>query len=238
MTTSEPRVHPRISINKLGEYLVASPLRRREIIERQKYPSYLVGSHYEPARRLLVDFLLGRQTQRAVLEYARSWLEEDTFESDYARHRANGCADAVHRFLALAPTLDFRGLRPMPPRGDEQLHLEGVTVSLRPDIVLRGVDGRGRPIAGAVKLHFPKTHPLTAASAAYVATALHVYLRERPTTWGVPLPQACMAVDVFSDTLAVAPRAHRRRMRELAAACAEIRETWPFVEPTTESVAA
>lgn len=237
-TTTEPRVHPRVSINKLGEYLVASPLRRREIIERQKYPSYLVGSHYEPARRILVDFLLGRLTHRAALGYAHAWLEEDTYESEYARHRAAGCAEAVEQFLSLVPRLHLRGLRPAPPRRDEPLHLEGVAVSLRPDVALRGVDGHGRAVTGAIKLHFPKTHPLTATSAEYVATALHVHLRRAPYSSGRPLPQACIAIDVFSGTVVPAPRAYRRRMRELAAACAEIREAWPRVEPSSERVAA
>jgi len=61
------RLHPRISANKLGEYLVSPPLRRRDIIEYQKYPRSFVGAYYEPARLAILGFLLGRVDRVGML---------------------------------------------------------------------------------------------------------------------------------------------------------------------------
>lgn len=235
MLTFESRPHPRISVNKLGEYLVSPPLRRHDILERQKYPLDLVASYYEPARRLLVDFLLGAIGRASVLGIVGTWTEGSTWSRPFDQRRARGCADAVLRFLADLPGLDFHGLRPVTVDLIPTLHLEGVTVSIKPDLMLRGVDARGRTTYGAVKLHFPKAHPVSEVSAQYVATLLKVHLRE---AFGRAVridPECCIAVDVFRGTKVTAPRADRRRLRDVAAACQEIRRVWPQVEPRAET---
>jgi len=218
---------PRISVNKLGEYLVSPPLRRQGILERQKYPSALVAAHYEPARRIIIALLTGRLSRQLALLRVDAWTSATHFESDYARHRAHGCADAVMRFLALRPRLEFEGTEVHVPVAHDKLQLHGVDVSIQPDVLLQGRDDRGRDVVGAIKLHFPKTHPLTPASAEYVATMLHVYLREVATVRAEP--SLCVVVDVFSGTIVHAPRAYRRRLRDIGAACQEISMAWPRV---------
>lgn len=229
MMTPEPRLHPRISVNKLGEYLISPPLRRHEILERQKYPLSCVASYYEPARRLITDFILGGLTRRSLLAVTQAWTSGEQDSSEFARRRAAGCTEAVLRCLTLLPALDFRGLRAVAPAEHDHLRFEGVDVSVLPDVLLRGVDGRGRTTFGAIKLHFPKTHALNTTSAEYVATLLHVYLRQTIRDLGRVEPSACWVVDVFSGGMVTAPRAYRRRLRDIGAACEEIRLAWPEV---------
>ncbi|MCX4245280.1 hypothetical protein [Paraliomyxa miuraensis] len=221
-----PRVHPRISANKLGEYLVSPPLRRRDIIERQKYPCSFIGAYYEPARSIIVDFLLGRTDREGMLRRTMG-LVMAKHESRYAHHQAHGSAEAVLRFLDLEPRLDLRGLTPVHVPEHDKLDVEGVAISVYPDVVLEGRDARGRPRVGAIKLHFPKAHPHTETSAEYVATLLRMYAHERMGDRGRALEDACMVIDVFSGGLATAPSGHRRRWRDIGAACEEIRRAWP-----------
>src|SRR5690606_32662385 len=162
-----------ISANKLGEYLVSPPLRRRDIIERQKYPCSFIGAYYEPARSIIVDFLHGRTDREGMLRRTEALVAAE-HGSRYAHHQAHGCAEAIPRCLDLEPALDLRGMTPVHVDRHDKLEVHGVRVSIHPDVVLAGRDRRGRPLVGAIKLHFPKAHPHTEASAHYVATLLRV----------------------------------------------------------------
>lgn len=228
MVEQRVRLHPRISANKLGEYMVSPPLRRQCIIERQKYPCTYVGAYYEPAREAIVDFITAEH-DRATLLRTIEELVEGPHESNYEMHRANGCAEAVLRYLDLEPRLDFRGMVPTTLREHTKLEVAGVDVSVYPDVVLEGFDDRDRPIVGAVKLHFPKSHPHTEASAQYVATLLRVYAMEVMHDRGKVCEDACIVIDVFAGRVLTAPHAYRRRMRDIGAACEEIRRLWPTV---------
>lgn len=220
------RQHPRISANKLGEYLVSPPLRRRDIIEGQKYPRSFIGAYYGPARTAIIDFLLGNIDRVAMLKRMDALVSAE-HESDYARHRANGCADAVLRFLDLEPRLDLRGMKPVYMLEHAKLDVHGVDVSVYPDVVLEGRDPRGRPIVGSLKLHFPKGHPQTEAAADYVGTLLRMHAKMAMPERGKVRQEACIVVDVFRGQVANAPRGYQRRWRDISAACEEIRAAWP-----------
>jgi hypothetical protein len=226
---SEPqlvRPYPRISANKLGEYLVSPPLRRRDIIERQKYPSTFIGAYYEPARSTIVDFLLGRIDRAGMLGRTEALVSAE-HASSWAHHQAQGCAEAVLRFLDLEPDLDLHGMTPVHVPVHDALDVHGVHVSVYPDLVLEGHDLRGRPQVGAIKLHFPKAHPHTEASAEYVATVLRVHAREVMAQRGTVREEACLVVDVFARRVVGAPHGYVRRWRDIGAACEEIRRAWP-----------
>lgn len=220
------RPFPRISANKLGEYLVSTPLRRRDIIERQKYPNTFIGAYYEPARAAIVDFLVGRIDRAGLLGRTEA-LVAGEHASSWARHQAHGCADAVLRFLDLEPDLDLRGMTAVQVPAHQALDVHGVHVSVYPDLVLEGFDHRGAPQVGALKLHFPKAHPHTETSAEYVATVLRVHAVHTAASRGKVCEDACLVVDVFAGRIVHAPRAHVRRWRDIGAACAEIRRAWP-----------
>jgi hypothetical protein len=232
------RPFPRISANKLGEYLVSPPLRRRDIIERQKYPCTFIGAYYEPARAAIVDLLLGRIDREGLLRRTEALVSAE-HASRWAHHQAHGCADAVLRFLDLEPDLDLHGMTAVHVPEHDALDVQGVRVSVYPDLVLEGVDHRGRPQVGAIKLHFPKAHPHTETSAEYVATLLRVHAREAlgaagdqhegpsKTVRGTVREDACLVIDVFARRIVGAPHGYLRRWRDIGAACEEIRRAWP-----------
>lgn len=220
------RPFPRISANKLGEYLVSPPLRRRDIIERQKYPCSFIGAYYEPARAIIVDFLLGKLDREGMLRRTEALVSAE-HASSYALHQAHGCAEAVLRFLDLEPALDLRGMTPVHVPEHTAIDVEGVRVSVLPDVVLVGQDRHGRRQVGAIKLHFPKAHPHTDTSAEYVATLLRVHALRFMLQRGHANEDACLVVDVFAGRIVSAPRSHVRQWRDIGAACDEIRRAWP-----------
>jgi len=61
-----------------------------------------------------------------------------------------------------------------PSLGDHappKLTIRNVEVSVRPDILLKGIGKKKQPLVGGIKLHFPRTFPLN-ASAGYVSVLL------------------------------------------------------------------
>lgn len=228
MSEQPVRLHPRISANKLGEYLVSPPLRRQTIIENQKYPCTYIGAYYEPARAAIVDFIVGAIDRKDLLRRTEE-IVSGPHESSYAMHKAHGCAEAVLRFLDLESRLDLRGMTPIVVEQHDKLDVEGVDVSVWPDLVLEGIDDKGRPIVGALKLHFPKSHPQTEATSEYVATLLRMHAQLVMAHRGKVREDACIVVDVFAGQVRTAPRGYRRRWRDIGAACQEIRRVWPTV---------
>ena len=220
------RTSPRISANKLGEYLVSPPTRRQAIIEHQKYPNAYAAAYYAPARDNLIDYIVGH-IDRAQLLCRIEALVSAKHDSDYQRHSSNGCAEAVLRFLDLEPTLDLQGMTAIHMLRHERLDINGVSVSVYPDIILQGQDTKGKPTQGAIKLHFPKTHPHTPMSAQYVATMLRMHAKETMGARGRVREDACLVVDVFARQVVSAPRGYIRRWRDITAACEEIRRAWP-----------
>ncbi|MCH9686675.1 MAG: hypothetical protein K0V04_34905 [Deltaproteobacteria bacterium] len=207
---------------------MSPPLRRQCIIERQKYPCAFIGSYYETARAAIIDFIVGHIDRATLLRRAEQAVAAD-HESTYAMHRAHGCADAILRFVDLEPRLDLLGLTPIHLQAHDKLDVEGVDVSVYPDIVLVGRDAKNRDQVGAIKLHFPKKHPHTEASAQYVATLLRMHAMMAMSERGRVIEDACIVVDVFAGRILTAPRGYRRRWRDIGAACLEIRQAWPSV---------
>jgi hypothetical protein len=68
---------PRISVNKLGEYMTATPLRRRRIIQDQKRPKDYIVPRYTEAQDAIVAYLsaTARDDVRLLeaVDRLRSW---------------------------------------------------------------------------------------------------------------------------------------------------------------------
>ena len=222
------RHEPRISANKLGEYLFARPGRRRTIIKEQKFPPTFMAARYKPAREAILDSLAGNSSFDDLALTAEQLLREPA-ASDYRAEQAQCCADAIHDFLDLAPDLELEGLTVERQNDRTKLTVAGVQISVYPDLILRGQNRRGEPIVGALKLHFSKNHKHSDQAAEYVATLLRQHVEQ---FWGEDAavhPALCRVVDVFGGTVHEAPKAFRRRWKDIEAACEEIRVRWESI---------
>lgn len=117
-------------------------------------------------------------------------------------------------------TFDYK-LEKVPLNNSSKLEISGVLVSIRPDIYLKDDNDK---VVGYIKLHFPKTNPLTTISGEFVATALKTFLQNDSPS---PIdPKLCVVVDIPSATVFSAPKAGKKRMTDLEAACEEISDRW------------
>ena len=215
---------PKISLNKLGEYLDANPTRRRRIVQDQQAPQPFIVARYGDAREEIVGYMeSGMVGEEQMLEVAAG-LRAVQGLTDFAKQDKIGSADAIEEFLDLAEKLNIEGL--LADGADRSisatLDVAGVNVSIRPDVILK--NSQTGNVVGAVKLHFSKTTPLSEKSREYVATALRVYLSDS----GNPHVnhEKCFVVDVLSQQVSHAPKAYKRKMSDIEAACEEIAARW------------
>jgi hypothetical protein len=104
--------------------------------------------------------------------------------------------------------------------------IAGVGVSVRPAVLLRY-----RPanrIVGAVHLALSKLVSLDANTAAYATTIVHQFVETTLADTKVD-SSASFVIDVFARKIHVAPRAYKKRRKDLEAACEEIADRWAAV---------
>lgn len=222
------RKSPRISINKLGEYLTGTPRSRRRVIERQKRPPGFAVSYYQPAQKAIVEFLEDGARNETIITDAINELEHTTPKSDWEMTRNQGCIEALHSFYDhYEEVLETRGKNYRKGKNTvPKLSLAGVEVSIRPELLVFGEE-EGTQIVGAIKLYFGKNSPLDQEMGKYIATTTHQWVEEHLALNNYKAPYKETGVyDVFSAKFIRAPRSYIRRRRDIQAACDEISMMW------------
>jgi hypothetical protein len=214
---------PRISINKLGEYLTATPSRRKRIVEDQQDPKPFITKRYGDAREQIVGYLASDMTDDSTILQAAENLKVHSGGTDFCEQDRCASSEAIHSFLEASENLDLDGLVAVPVSSNESstMDVAGVTISMRPDAILK--DKETGEVKGCVKLHFPKTTPLNEQGGEYVATALRVHLGNSHAAVD---PNKCFVVDVPTKQVYSAPKAFKRKMNDISAACEEIDVRW------------
>ena len=218
---------PRISINKLGEYLTANPIRRRSIIKAQKNPPDAIVARYRKGYPILEQYFLTRNPD--VLYDGAESLRAELPTSDWVAGDNANTADAMENFVDILDKLPLDECEVVPTDDKEfsPLMLSGVAVSVRPDFFVKQ-SRKGRNYLGALKFHWTRDDASTLGDGGgiYVATALHQYLTEFYQGDVVVDHKLCFSIDLFRKAAWEAPIAHRRLKTHLEAACEEIALRW------------
>ena len=218
----------RISANKLAELLVTpSATRRRRIIHDQKHPADSIVARYRLAYPAVTEFLVNDH-DASVLDGAVVRLRADDSGTDWAVEDRQLTADALDHFIQLANDLPKDAKYAAGPSDAAKLMIDGVAVSVRPDLILTSVR-RGKRYSGALKLHFTKNEEsaLGRKGAEFVTVLMYEWLRQFGPANATPLHAHCLSVDVFRRATVSAPRAITRRWDEISAGCQEIAARWP-----------
>lgn len=227
MASTAERTEPRISVNKLGEYMVASAARRRGIIRDQKRPRDFIVTRYKDAVAPMVSFLEGGGRDDEVLYNAMAALEAKRVSTDFQAQDRELSIEALELFLDTADQIPLEGLQVLQREQDPYLIVAGVAVSVRPDVIVVRQGSNGDNLVGAIKLCLSKSTPLTIEAGEYVGSMLLRYAQECLPDLGQADHRLCMVVDVFGQNVISAPRAWRKRHNDLEAACQEIATMWP-----------
>lgn len=220
-------IHPRMSVNALTRYLTANAAQRETILEEQKYPDTFRSNWYVPAQRAIVRYLLDDERDDEILIAAEARIRETPAATRNEVQRRNGNVSAIASFRRCANTISFDGLTPERGPRSANIQVEGVTISVRPDIILTG-QYRNDDCYGGIKLYI-KNDRLGVDGAAIVGAALQRYFSESLPDEAVCNARHCLVVDVLGSSCTRAPRAIVMRQREINAACREIALRWPTI---------
>lgn len=222
---------PRISLNKLCEFMTVGPARQRRIIRDQKYPPDYQVVYYREAQESVAHFIASNLEDVAAIERQINLLSQQSPDSIGAQRRLASNIDALEAFLDMIDDIDLRGSRPsLGANQAPRLSIRNVDISVRPEIILH-VEGKTRPLVGAVKLHFPKTNPLNDDAAGFGSTVLQEWCRANMVDDGAPSGPHCFVIDVGSKRVHSGVRSNVQRMNGIQAACQNIHALWPTITP-------
>ena len=220
---------PRISVNKLGEYVVASGTRQRSILRDQKFPG-IGGMYYAEAARAVSSCLASSLEDTSEITQAIRILEQKSTDKVGALRRISANIDALESFEAILDDIDMRGATAeLGEQKPEKLVIHGVEISVRPEIILRGAGKSGKKQVGALKVHFPRTFPLTNVSAGYVAAVLQRYVGDKLIDDEIVAPTYCFVIDVGSRTVHSSVKATAARLKAIESDCQNIAAIWPTI---------
>lgn len=220
--------NPRISLNKLGEYLQANPKRRKKIVSDAKNPKPFIVTRYADARE-------------AIKRYFTTNFDEEILNSSIEAHEAKSTSSEFQEqdqalsieLLELMLDLDLPDFSDFSvcvyTGANPKLNISGVDVSVNPDLIIRG-NYRGQKVVGAIKLNISKSNQLDEEGAKNVATLLKEFTENHVAAdqEKVHLP-FCISVDTFGKSIGTAPKSFKRRMTHISSACEEISLWWDTV---------
>lgn len=224
---SQLHTNPRISINKLTDYLVASAANRRRILREQKYPDTFRVNYYEPAHTAMCDFLSAPSRDEGAItrEIDRLYTLTPTSDAEETRLRSN--AEALERFLDSHEKINFQGLELRRESNDcPKLISANVEISVRPELLAAG-NHRNERVCGGLKIYFSKGGRLDETTSKYTAAVLYRYFQAHRSDLGIVKKAFCLVYDVFGESVFLPPSSTSRRFEDIDAACAEIALAWP-----------
>lgn len=214
---------PKISANKLGEYINSSPSRRQKIVKDQKYPKGFIVTRYNGAKKAIIDYFVKGKGDKKAIESEIKNLILGSYNTEFRKKDSQLSIKALEIFVKTnVPSVSEHKTSRL-GHNLNKLTIQGVDVSVQPDILIQG-SLQGSDFIGAIKIHISKTHPLTEGSGKYVGVLIHRFLEsnysEKVRT------DFCISLDIFTGKYFVAPRSFKSLRKDIEAACNEIRLLW------------
>ncbi|MFN8263930.1 MAG: hypothetical protein U0T07_10410 [Chitinophagales bacterium] len=215
---------PRISVNKLAEYMDANATRRRKIVFDAKYPQKFIVTRYKEARDTIKQCLENGYGEDFVLNVIEE-LEDKECDTEFQKQDVALSIEALELFLDtdISSLSDFNFT---PTFGNELLNISNVDISVNPDLIV-SKEISGKKNIGAIKLHLSKNNTLSEESQKIVGAIIYTYtqdflLKRRD----VANPKLCISFDIFKQGIEICPSAYKMRMNRIEAACEEIALWW------------
>lgn len=229
---------PRISLSKLGEFMItANPARRNRIVYDQRFGNPPVQPQYRHFKDPVVSFLVDGARDPEIIYRAIESLRAKT-GTKWVEDDAENTALVLERFLRVVPLFVSAGLTFVEAPHSASLNIAGVRVSIQPEILIHA-ERRGNPVVGAVKFYRVKDDKkqLGDEGGKYAATLLHQWLTTSGPADRRPDPRLCLFVDCWRGTVTEAPANYRTRMRHASAACEQIAAIWPMLRESEDEAA-
>lgn len=225
--------NPKITVNKLGEYLIANQHRQRQILEQLKYPKDNVfgATYYEDARQIVKLFFKSGFNEDVILDGIEG-LKGAECPNDYQTNRIKSNISSLEQVLNSKSIIDIEdNVEFVDYDGDnEKLIIEGVEISVYPDLLIKS-QTRKNNYFGALKIHLSKNGNSDFNGGQYIAAILNQYTLnfiKVPSGYAVRNTN-CISYDVFSDMFVKCPVGVKTKFRDIEAGCKNIVAIWDSI---------
>ncbi|MDB5126380.1 hypothetical protein [Mucilaginibacter sp.] len=221
--------NPRISINKLGEYIYATPSRQRRILIEAKFPSEIITTRYAPVQKAAIEYFVASVKDIEIFNRVKEILSQKPTINDHQKEKVRSCIEALSHLTScasskLVPYIENPAIKGF--KDCSSITINGVIISLRPEILL--LDAITNQPKGAIKLVFSKGHFLTIQEGQCIAGLIKSYLEGALNI--NCYYKDCVTLDVFSDRLIYAPIKNAWTISKVENACDSIRSIWPSLQ--------
>lgn len=217
---------PKMSVNKLGEFLVASPSRQRKIVEQLKYPkeNQFAIMGYKDARIAIREYFINDFEESIILACVEK-LEKKSPNTDFKKILLKSEIESLE--LILESENINQDLIYLPYTGDNpKLNISGVEVSVNPDLIVKNTM-RGNEYIGGLKIHLSKNYKFGEEGSKYIATILYHYVENFVDLKGCKVRNSVnLSYDVFTDMFVICPNSVKKRWGDINAACLTIVAIW------------
>lgn len=222
---------PSISANKLAEFISAGPARQRQILKDQKYPTDYKGMYYKEATEAISAVLASNIEDLSYLSNQKQILEQVVTDKVGTQRRIDANIDAIEGFEGMLDGVSLFGGHPsFGEHAPEKLTVQGVKISVRPDILLHKL-GKGGQLIGGLKVHFPRNFSLGMEGAGVVSALIQEWCKQCLPDAGTVAGELCPVIDVGAKAAYPGVKATAQRMKQVDAACQNIAALWPTIQP-------
>jgi hypothetical protein len=226
---AKQRDEPRISVNKLAQYVTSKAARQNQILRNAKFPPDYITTYYREAGEAIARFLAGDMKENSILDNAISLLSQKVAPNVYETRRIAGNIDAIETFGSMLDDIEYGGATAkLGTQSSPHLVVQGVEVSVRPEVTLHS-KSKTTELVGGIKLHFPKTEPLDQEQADYVSAMMHSFCQSHLWKHGQPFGGHCMVIDLASAKVYPGVKSVKQRLKDVGNACGQIAALWPGV---------
>lgn len=214
--------------------MVLSDTARIGILRRAKESVTPPRVRYSDARRATKAFLTSPARDQGIIYAAMDAMEQrtdDPSESAFRQDDAQKSMDALNSLMRLRNQLGGYDFVPAPAR-PAKLNISGVEVSVNVDVLVYGASRGVEQIGGALFRYTRSDEESDTAAARrherglYAATLVYMQIAQNLAGNRMPLNRLCMAVDVQSEDIHIAPRNFARRRSDIENACFVIAGIW------------
>ena len=150
---------PRISVNKLGEYITSRATRQTKILRDQKFPPEYMTTYYREAEESISQFIATELQDFGIIERKISILEQIPSDNVYNNRRLSGNIEAIECFMNVMDKVDLGGASPTLGPQTAMLTVSNVNVSVRPEIILTKIEQKWPSPSGRHQASFSQVKP-------------------------------------------------------------------------------
>jgi hypothetical protein len=236
---------PRISATALAEYLILQPDGQEKILHDSRFSRPPIVTANAEAMRALRAYNFDPRRDPSTLNKVKVALMAKAANLGVrpkTRDEAIRCAEAISLFERYENALGMRSLALREPSRFAPIQIEGVSLSVQPDFLVDGANGRiGAAILRVAKAPDPDGCKLDETKrrrgdhrremARYMVAMLQLLLEAQDGALGIADRDLCFVADVRIGERIMAASNHTARLNAIRGACRQIATLWPNIRP-------